>query len=104
MDIAVAGAGAWIRLDREGTVAEARIILASVAPVPMRTTAAEKRLLGERPSLALFQEVGRIAAREAHPISDTRGSAEYRRELVAALTRRALAGCAQDLKLGIDVS
>lgn len=104
MDIAIAGAGAWIRLDREKTIAGARITLASVAPIPMRATAAEKKLMGERPSVALFREAGRIAAQEARPISDTRGSAEYRRELTAVLTRRALAACAQDLKLGIDLS
>jgi carbon-monoxide dehydrogenase medium subunit len=42
MDIAVAGAGAWIRLDRAGAITEARIALASVAPVPLRATAAER--------------------------------------------------------------
>jgi carbon-monoxide dehydrogenase medium subunit len=35
-------------------------------------------------------EAGRIAAGEAKPISDFRASADYRRELIAVLTRRAL--------------
>jgi CO/xanthine dehydrogenase FAD-binding subunit len=102
MDIAVAGAGVWIRLDAGKSIADACIALASVAPVPLRAPAAETALKGQRPSDALFREAGRIAAQEARPISDTRGSAEYRRELVATLTRRALAACTQDLKLGID--
>jgi CO/xanthine dehydrogenase FAD-binding subunit len=101
MDIAVAGSGVAFALATDGTVADARITLASVAPVPLRAPKAEQSLKGEKPTQALFAEAGRIAAREAKPISDTRGSAEYRRELVSALTQRALLACAQDLKLGI---
>jgi CO/xanthine dehydrogenase FAD-binding subunit len=98
MDIAVAGAGAWLRLDDGGAITAARIVLAAVAPTPMRAGAAELRLIGERPTPALFQEAARLAARDARPISDTRGSADYRRELVAVLTARALAGCAHRLQ------
>jgi xanthine dehydrogenase FAD-binding subunit len=101
MDIAIAGVGAWIALGADGTVDDARITLAAVAPVPLRAAMAEKALKGERPSQALFADATRIAAREARPIGDTRGSAEYRRELVAVLTQRALMACAHDLKLGI---
>ena len=55
MDIAIAGAGAWIDLAADGTIADARMTLASVAPVPLRATAAEERLKGERPSQALVR-------------------------------------------------
>ena len=48
---------------------------------------------GERPTHALFEAAGRLAAGDARPISDTRGSADYRRSLVAVLTARALADC-----------
>jgi len=101
MDIAIAGAGTYIRLDQRGVIAEARVALASVAPTPMRAPLAEQRLVGERPTLALLEEVGRRAAHEARPISDTRGSADYRRSLVAVLTMRALGDCCG--QLGIDV-
>jgi xanthine dehydrogenase FAD-binding subunit len=104
MDIAIAGAGTWITLGADGTIEDARITLAAVAPVPLRAPMAEKALKGEKPSHALFAEAGHVAAREAKPIGDTRGSAEYRRELVAVLTQRALMSCAQDLKLGIASS
>jgi carbon-monoxide dehydrogenase medium subunit len=101
MDIAVVGAGAWVRLDGNGAIAEARLALASVAPTPIRAPTAERKLLGERPSGALFEEAGRLAARDARPISDTRGSASYRSTLVAVLMARALGECSR--KLGIEV-
>jgi CO/xanthine dehydrogenase FAD-binding subunit len=97
MDIAIAGAATWIRLDAQGAIADARVVLASVAPTPIRATAAERRLMGERPTRALLEEAGRLAAGDARPISDTRGSADYRRSLVAVLTGRALADCCRQL-------
>ena len=103
MDIAVAGCGAWLRLDDDGAIAEARLVLASVAPTPIRAPAAEQRLVGERPGAALFGEAGRLAAQDARPISDTRGSAEFRRTLIAVLTARALADCARQLGLEVLV-
>ena len=97
MDIAIAGAGAWLRLDAQGAIADARIVLASVAPTPIRAPSAERKLIGERPTRALLEEAGRLAAGDARPISDTRGSADYRRSLVAVLTERALADCCRQL-------
>jgi CO/xanthine dehydrogenase FAD-binding subunit len=100
MDIAVAGVAAWLQLDAGGTVADARIVLASVGPTPVRAASAERHLMGARPSPALFQSAGHHAAGDARPISDTRGSANYRRSLVAVLTARALEGCWSALRNG----
>ena len=94
MDIAIAGAAAWFTCAADGTIADARIALASVAPTVMAATNASAHLVGHRPSDALFAEAAAAAAGEARPISDARGSADYRRDLVAVLTRRALAACA----------
>jgi carbon-monoxide dehydrogenase medium subunit len=102
MDIAIAGAGAWLRLGADGTIAEARLALASVAPTPIRAPTAERKLLGERPSGTLFEEAGRLAAKDARPISDTRGSANYRGTLVAVLMARALGDCAR--RVGLEVA
>jgi CO/xanthine dehydrogenase FAD-binding subunit len=99
MDIAVAGSGVWLRLAEDGAIAEARVVLASVAPTPIRAPTAERKLVGERPSRTLFEDAGRLAVQDARPISDTRGSADYRRTLVAVLTTRALADCARQLDL-----
>jgi CO/xanthine dehydrogenase FAD-binding subunit len=102
MDIAVAGVGAWVQLDGEGKVIEARIAMAAVAPTPVRAPQAESRLRGERLTAALIEEAASGAARDAKPISDTRGSAEYRRELIRTLTRRTLQGCARQLGLSVE--
>jgi carbon-monoxide dehydrogenase medium subunit len=101
MDIAIAGAAAWLRLGDDGAIADARVALASVAPTPIRAPAAERVLLGQRPSEALFEEAGRCAAQDARPISDTRASADYRATLVAVLTARALSACGR--RLGLEV-
>jgi CO/xanthine dehydrogenase FAD-binding subunit len=94
MDIAIAGAAAWLTLEANGSIADARIALASVAPIVMSADKARARLIGHDPSEVLFTEAAAIAAAEARPISDSRGSADYRRDLIAVLTRRALAACA----------
>lgn len=102
MDIAVAGVGAWVWLDAEGKVIEARIAMAAVAPTPVRAPETEGRLRGQRLTWALIERAASGAAREAKPISDTRGSAEYRRELIRTLTRRTLQGCARQLGLSAE--
>jgi carbon-monoxide dehydrogenase medium subunit len=102
MDIAVAGSGVALTLGDDGRIAKAAVVLASVGPVPVVAAKAAAALMGERPTAKLFASAGAVAAGECKPISDTRGSADYRRELVAVLTRRVLTAAAQDL--GISLS
>ncbi len=73
-----------------GRIRGARIALGAVAPVPLLTVRTPAMLEGERPSSALFTKVAAVCADEALPISDVRGSAGFRRELVRVLARRAL--------------
>src|SRR5262249_29188403 len=61
MDIAIAGASTYIRLDQKGVIAEARVALASVGPTPMRAPVAEQRLFRERPPPVLPHAGGRCA-------------------------------------------
>ncbi|MEX0762460.1 MAG: xanthine dehydrogenase family protein subunit M [Dehalococcoidia bacterium] len=94
MDIAVAGVGSYIEIDPESRVVrKARIALASVAPTPVRAHAAEAVLEGRQIDERLIAEAGDAAVQAATPITDVRGSAEYRRELVKVLTRRTLNIC-----------
>jgi carbon-monoxide dehydrogenase medium subunit len=102
MDIAVAGVGVALTLADGGQVEEVGIVLASVAPTPIRATNAEGVLQGQRLTLDLVREAGERAVESASPISDVRGSADYRRELVKVLTRRAVMACAD--QLGVQIA
>jgi carbon-monoxide dehydrogenase medium subunit len=91
MDIAVVSAAASVTLDEEGRCTACRIALGAVSPVPLRVTRAEELLVGERPTDALLEEVGRLARAAARPISDIRGGAEYRSTLAGVLAKRMVA-------------
>ncbi len=67
-----------------------RIALGAVAPTVVRVREAERLLAREGLSAATAAEAARLARAEAKPITDVRGTAEYRRELVAALVEQAL--------------
>lgn len=88
-------AASWVDRDRHAFVAP-RIALGAVAPTVMRAREAEAFLEARAITPEAMAEAGRIAAAEARPISDFRAPAQYRRELIAVLTGRALAGaCAR---------
>ena len=87
--ITVAGAAAYLRVEG-GQCAEARLALGAVAPTPVRVAAAEDALVGSTLSDDDLVEVGLSAGEASSPISDIRGSAEHRRELVGKLCVRAL--------------
>jgi carbon-monoxide dehydrogenase medium subunit len=69
-----------------------RIALGAVAPKVVRAYNAEKFLEGKPVTPENMAEAGQVAVTDCKPISDFRASAEYRKDLVAILTRRALAG------------
>jgi carbon-monoxide dehydrogenase medium subunit len=87
MDIAVVGVASYIELDAGGVVLAARIALGAVAPTVVRAPQAEQALVGHALTEEAAAEAGRIAAGEARPISDVRGSASFRRYLVETMTR-----------------
>ena len=97
MDIAIAGAGVSFALNEGGIISQAAVTLASVASTPLPSASAAKLLIGQRPGMELFARAGLAAAADAQPISDTRGSADYRRHIVSVLTKRALEACALEL-------
>jgi carbon-monoxide dehydrogenase medium subunit len=90
LDIAVVGVASQIGLAEGGVCEKARIALAAVAPTPVRAQAAEQALVGHPLSPALIDRAAELAVEAARPISDQRGSADFRRHLVRVLTRRTL--------------
>ena len=85
------GASFWVDWDKQTFVAP-RIALGAVAPKVIHAASAEAYLDGRAISLDAMIEAGRLAAGDAKPITDFRASAEYRRDLIAVLTKRALEG------------
>jgi carbon-monoxide dehydrogenase medium subunit len=89
LDIAVVGVASQLTLS-DGICKKARIALAAVAPVPLRATEAERALEGQAVTPERIAQAAELAVQAARPISDQRGSADFRRHLVRTLTRRTL--------------
>ncbi len=89
MDIAVAGAGVSVTLDADGVCRAARVAIGAVAPTALLVPEAAGVLVGSRLEEDVLQAAGEAASLASRPISDRRGTAEYRRQIIAVLTRRA---------------
>ena len=87
MDLAVSGVAVWVRPDGD-CVAEARVALCGVGPTPLLVPAAAAALAGSEPDIA---EASRALEWAAQPVTDIRGTAEYRLASLRPLLARALA-------------
>ncbi|MFQ5932241.1 MAG: FAD binding domain-containing protein [Nitrospiraceae bacterium] len=91
MDIAIASAASRVTLGpSSGTVKDVAIALGAVAPTPVRAPKAEDVLRGHDPTPELLVKAGRVAKEECNPIDDIRGTAAYRRAMIAVLVQRTL--------------
>jgi len=88
-DLAVVGVAALVVMRGE-VLEDVKIALGAVAPTPIRARKAEGILRGKKLDRPLIEKSAQSAVSEASPIDDIRGSAEYRRELLAVLTQRAI--------------
>ncbi len=89
-DYAIAGVAAYITLDGNGSVSYAGIGLTNVGPVPIKARDAEQSLLGKPLDDTSIHQAANLAAAASQPVSDIRGPAEYKRDMVRTLTVRAL--------------
>jgi aerobic carbon-monoxide dehydrogenase medium subunit len=89
MDIAVVGVAAALTLAGD-RIEQARVALGAVAPTPVRARRAEAALEGQTASDDVFARAAEAATNECSPISDVRGSAEFRRYIVRVMTERML--------------
>src|SRR5208337_4641191 len=93
-DISLVNVVAGLQIDARGRIKWARLALGAVGPTPLRARKAEELLRGNTMSQDLLARVGATVMQEVNPISDSRASSEYRREMSAVLSRRALRECA----------
>jgi CO/xanthine dehydrogenase FAD-binding subunit len=89
-DCNIVNVASFICLDKSGVIETARVILGCVGPIHLRAPAAEKILMGEKPLKALFKKAADAARTECLPITDFRGTGEYKRAMVGVLTQRTL--------------
>jgi len=101
MDIAVVGAGAYVELgNRKRTFKKVRIGLAAVAPTPLFAREASELIVGREVNDATIEAAAEAAKASSKPISDMRGTAEYRTHLVGVMTKRALQGAVKRARGG----
>lgn len=87
---ATASAAVQITLDGADTCQDARIVLGCVGLTALRAKEAEAQLRGKKIVEETIQAAAEAAREAAEPNSDMRGSADYKRTLVAALVKRAI--------------
>lgn len=90
LTLSIVNSAVYMELDNGGKIAKVRIALGAVAPIPVRAYKSEEKLLGQVPSVELFEKVASNVDKEIKPISDIRASAEYREELSKVLVKRNL--------------
>jgi CO/xanthine dehydrogenase FAD-binding subunit len=91
MDIAVVGVGASVQLDRNGEhFVCARIALGAVAPTPLFVEAAGEAMAGQPVNDETIRKAAEAARDAATPITDMRGTKEYRLHVTGVLTERVI--------------
>ena len=90
VDKPAAGVAVRLTIERGNEVIQlARVVLGCVGATPVRARRAEEILIGKRLLLDSAIEAGKAASQECDPITDLRGSAEYKRAIVGVLVKRA---------------
>ncbi|MFM2355217.1 MAG: hypothetical protein RLZZ528_953 [Pseudomonadota bacterium] len=88
MDIAVVGAAVNLRLDGD-RITEARVALGAVAPTVRLVPEAARAIIGTTLDDAAEAALAQAAIAASSPISDKRGTVEFRKDVVGVLVRRA---------------
>jgi carbon-monoxide dehydrogenase medium subunit len=90
MDIAVVGAAASVERDADGRCVSARIALGAVAPTVLTVPEADAALIGSDLGAAAIAACVAHAQAACKPISDRRGTADFRRHVAGVLLRRVI--------------
>jgi 4-hydroxybenzoyl-CoA reductase subunit beta len=89
-DFPILGVAAALRFNGHNTIQDARITLGAVASHPVEATEAASRLIGQKPSAALFEEVAALAAKRSKPLDNADLTINYRKQVTPVYVRRAL--------------
>src|ERR1039458_10338741 len=89
MDIAVVGCGVNLTLDKDGLCTRARVALGAVGPTALLVPEAAAAIVGSRLDEAALKRLDEAARAACRPISDKRGTAEFRTKIAGVLARRA---------------
>jgi xanthine dehydrogenase small subunit len=88
-DLDIATFGAAIRVQMHGSViGSAAVAYSGVAPTPVRLPRTEAFLCGKQLNETTFLQAGRVARNEVTPITDVRGSADFRLQLCENVLRK----------------
>ena len=89
MDIAIVGAGVCLTLDRTGICTAARVSVGAVAPTPLLVNDASDALIGTSVDDTALENMAAAVRAACDPISDKRGSRDYRIKTAGVIARRA---------------
>ena len=93
MEISIANVAVRLKLGQDETISAIRIAVGAVGPVAFRAREAEDLLLGQEATEELIDEAGRVILKQATPITDVRGSREYRLAVLPRILGSALRQC-----------
>ncbi len=91
MDIAVVGCGVCLSLDANGVIADARVALGAVAPTQVVVDDGAKAIIGSKLDDAALKKLDAAAQAACNPITDKRGTKEFRIKIAGVLARRTAA-------------
>jgi CO/xanthine dehydrogenase FAD-binding subunit len=94
-DFAIVGVATQLRLDTEGRIDDARIVLSGVSDAPLRRPEAERTIIGASPTADALDAAADVAADGLAPPADLHGTSAYRIHVARVLVRRALDTAAQ---------
>jgi carbon-monoxide dehydrogenase medium subunit len=94
-DFAIAAIAVQVTLDDQGNCKQVGIGLTNAGLTPVKARKAEQFLQGKKPDENNIKEASKLAASEAEPLADFRGSEDYKKDLVRVLTARALRSAVQ---------
>ena len=91
MDIAVVGAGVCLALDANGVIADARVCLGAVAPTQVLVDDAAKAIIGSKLDDAALAKLDAACRAACNPITDKRGTIDFRIKVAGVMARRTAA-------------